>query len=908
MMKIKNKKSIFIIVFLLVISSTVAYLYSTDTFQNIFVAASYKVTVIEEFVSPDNWIPGDTTPKTATIKNEGTVPIKVRVKLEESWKDSNNQDLPLQHNDENVAIINFSNQDDYIYKDGYYYYDLPLNPGETTSSIIESVTFNPNYSGTITCIENDDNTHTCSSSDDGYEGGTYKLTLTIEGVQEDYYVQAWGLSGEIYKPTLYNVLKRESESNGLALEYTGEHHDSFTEEPSQKIYHWYSDNDTDGTEVQNKNNVVFADQCWQMIRTTDTGGVKMIYNGEAVDNQCLSTRRTHVGYASQTSQNLASNYWYGTDYTYDSTAKTFKVSGTTEQTTWNATTGPELIGKYTCRLTSEDGSCSTLYLVESYCNTSSAYVILLNSNSNYSQFGTLQFNASYNSPTYVGYMYGDVYSYSSKNGTTSQRFTTTQTMLHFTSLGTSYWYADSISYDSTSGNYSLVNPFQVSGTTDYPNLVGKYTFRFSSQTNTANSVFYIAAVNNTTMYYKQLQSGNLLSAYEPIVFGDSITDNGDGTYTINNPTNVTLSDWYTNYATYVNKYTCNDRSTTCVSPRYTTDTTPQTYTYINAGEKIMIGKSRSGTTLIDTILVRKDELIKNYSNYNNYRYTCNTESATCTEATLRMISGYNTTGYDYAPNHYYGSSVTWDGTNYTLVDPIEIENYNNLNNISTHHYMCVSNGLKTCQTVAYVYYYNGSGTMYYITLRDGVTTVGKALEDMLTKNTTNSTIKSGVDAWYKHYLLEDYDDFIEDTIFCNDRSIRSLGGWNPNGGSTTAYLQFKEYSATSDLSCTNTTDKFSVSNSNAQLTYKVGLMSSLEANILNNNNARKTGQEYWLASPYFFLDGSACGRTVYTDGNMSDNGVSVTYGVRPAVSLVPDVEYVSGDGSMENPYVVLASS
>ena len=93
-------------------------------------------------------------------------------------------------------------------------------------------------------------------------------------------------------------------------------------------------------------------------------------------------------------------------------------------------------------------------------------------------------------------------------------------------------------------------------------------------------------------------------------------------------------------------------------------------------------------------------------------------------------------------------------------------------------------------------------------------------------------MKSGVDAWYKKYLLEDYDDYIEDTIFCNDRSIRSLGGWNPDGGMTNAYLQFKEYSVTSDLSCTNTTDQFSISNNNAKLTYKVGLMSSPEVNII----------------------------------------------------------------------------
>ncbi|MBQ8132307.1 MAG: hypothetical protein IJ193_07440, partial [Bacilli bacterium] len=69
---------------------------------------------------------------------------------------------------------------------------------------------------------------------------------------------------------LYNVLKCETENGGLARKYTGEHKDSFTEAASKDIYHWYADNNTNGTAILDKNNVLFAGQCWQMIRTTDT--------------------------------------------------------------------------------------------------------------------------------------------------------------------------------------------------------------------------------------------------------------------------------------------------------------------------------------------------------------------------------------------------------------------------------------------------------------------------------------------------------------------------------------------------------------------------------------------------------------------------------------------------------------
>ena len=648
--------------------------------------------------------------------------------------------------------------------------------------------------------------------------------------------------------TLYGVLRLEALKNGLAKEYTGSHHDSFTEEPSKKIYHWYAKNDSEGTEVQNKNNVIFAGHCWQMIRTTDTGGVKMIYNGEAENNQCLNTRGTHVGYAPRTSQNLASNYWYGTDYTYDRANKTFKVSGTTEQTIWNESNGPGLVGKYTCKSTSVDGTCTTLYLVESYNNTSSAYVILLNSNATYTQFGALQFNANNTSPADVGYMYNTRYTYNSKS------MASTETMLSSSSLATTYWYANNIVWGSPTVNrYNLDNPYQVSATTDYPNLVGEYTFRNATQTYTNTSVYYIAAVNNTTMYYIQLSnSGNhTLSDFNyTYTYGDSYTDNGNGTYTIDNATTINKSDWYTSYSNVgAGKYVCkNATNDTCSELWYTTSTSNTSMTYIKVVN-------------------------------NNYKYA---------------------------------KGLTWDGSKYVLDNDTSVIFWNindstNKNSLNNAHYTCW-NTTGECTTLSYIYYLPGTAP-YYINLTSGKS-IEEAKNEMLYNNdvnTINSTMKSGVDAWYKHYLLEDYDDYIEDTIFCNDRTQRDAdaNGWNPNGGSVSTYMYFKEYNVTSDLNCTNTTDRFSVSNPSAALTYKVGLMSIPEMNILGNSNIRKTGQYYWLASPYYFFGyGNAFGRYVGSSGNLSNNLVSNASGVRPAVSLTPGIEYSGGDGSMANPYIV----
>ena len=726
---------------------------------------------------------------------------------------------------------------------------------------------------------------------------------TIVTSLEPQYVQADSSAVEVFHTNrLYNVFAAEYNSgNELVREYTGAHKDSFTKDGSQKIYYWYGSNDTKGTAITNKNNVIFANHCWQMLRTTDTGGVKLIYNGEVENGQCFDTRGNHIGYNSRTVQTLNSDYWYGTDYTYDSTNQMFSIAGTTEQTTWNDSTYAGLVGKYTCISSDEEGTCATLYLVESYKNSTNANVIPINSNSNYSQFGTLQFNADTSTPTYLGYMYGEEYTRSSKNDTNSQSFTEEQITYSSSYFQSTYKYSKTI-INNGSG-YELVDPILGSNIPE-SSYAGYYTFR-SNTTTSGTAPYYIVGLYYGTYnyFFVSLSPTNDLSTFY-IKIADSITDKLDGTYELSgNITSVSPTDWYQNYSNYKNKYTCGDATTTiCANPRYITSTYNNTYYYIDVSEKIMIAKNRNGAMLIDTLLVQKIELIKNNNNYKDYKFTCDTDNSTCTEETIRMIYSYDSSGYTYKPNNYFGSSVTWDGTNYTLVDSIGIENYN-YSTMNTHHYMCVSPGLKTCSTVAYIYFYISS--YYYIVLRDGVVNVSEAMENMFAKNTKSSLIKNGIEAWYKKYLYNDYDQYLEDTIFCNDRSITDLAGWNDSGADISDFLTFKANNlTTSDLSCANITDQFSVSNDKAPLTYKIGLMTSPEMNILNNGNIRKTGQNYWLSSPNYYTHLSAIISKVNANGGLATNEVYYANGVRPAVSLIPGIKFSGGDGSKDNPYII----
>ena len=170
-------------------------------------------------------------------------------------------------------------------------------------------------------------------------------------------------------------------------------------------------------------------------------------------------------------------------------------------------------------------------------------------------------------------------------------------------------------------------------------------------------------------------------------------------------------------------------------------------------------------------------------------------------------------------------------------------------------------------------------------------------------NTTNSTIKTYIDDWYQNNMTS-YTDKLEDIIFCNNRSQTnaSATGWNPNGGNVEKFLYY-DYDS---LVCENDTDKFSIANNKAKLTYPVGLAGYKEMSLLYGGSylIRKTGQAYWLLASEYFTNVETYGHHIDTTGNFGQSFVASLHGVRPVVSLKPGTEYASGTGSMDDPYIV----
>ena len=593
--------------------------------------------------------------------------------------------------------------------------------------------------------------------------------------------------------TIENRYNQDKTYLGL---YTGEGADTY----ANPVY-YYKGN------VQN-NNVLFGGFCWKIVRTTETGGVKIVYNGVPFDVVNTSPIE-QSSYA-----NISNDATY--PYTFDSTSKTWVSTNKTDSATGTITFTVDAAGDYylSYDVSSEEGydiakfykngtalgdsngysgtqsgtiaitglNTSDVIKVEYTKDSSSASgsdtvtfsiekaigdpVKSCNNTGTDSQIGTKAFNSSYNSPAYVGYMYNTIYTYSTK------------TIINSTSLSGTKAYGDGATY--ASSKYTLTNATTLSvSSSNISTLVGKYTCNSSSTTGTCSSLWYIVGYSGDYIYYYSLSGG-------------------------------------------------------------TTD----------------------GTTLANK---------------------------------------------DYV----FGTSFTYANGTYTLSDTVTLNSdtfITNKNNVNTHHYTCLSSGT-TCSSIYYVYYIDG-GTPYYITLTGGKS-VSDALNEMLYADDVNkndSIIKAYIDNWYENNLAS-YEDKLEDTVFCNDRSMynESSNGWNPNGGSTSTILEFKNNSISNkSLVCSNETDRFSMSNAKAKLKHPIGLLSVPELSLAGYGSSHyfNNGQYVWLGSPIDFYRNCAFVWVVSASGLYLSYLVSDTWGVRPSVSLKPGTEFKSGDGSFTNPFVI----
>ena len=177
--------------------------------------------------------------------------------------------------------------------------------------------------------------------------------------------------------------------------------------------------------------------------------------------------------------------------------------------------------------------------------------------------------------------------------------------------------------------------------------------------------------------------------------------------------------------------------------------------------------------------------------------------------------------------------------------------------------------------------------------------------------------KKKIDEWYEANMT-DYTKYLEDTVWCNDRSIYQLNSWDKDYTGTGS-LRFgpngrvnSSYNPTT--TCSNINDSFTVSSEkgNGKLTYPVALLTVDEINMAggagfsNSSYYLYTGQTWWSLSPYYYYYNHAYGFRVGSAGYLNHYYVDNTGGVRPSVSLAPGMMVVNGDGSSERPYEVMS--
>ena len=109
-------------------------------------------------------------------------------------------------------------------------------------------------------------------------------------------------------------------------------------------------------------------------------------------------------------------------------------------------------------------------------------------------------------------------------------------------------------------------------------------------------------------------------------------------------------------------------------------------------------------------------------------------------------------------------------------------------------------------------------------------------------------------------------------------------------------------------------DSFSASTTkgNGKLTYPVGLITMDEAKMaggtFNSNNMLYylySGNNYWTMTSYSFdVWFYAANVDVESTGNIQRRGVNDIYGVRPVINIDPSKIEFSGNGTMQDPYIL----
>lgn len=329
---------------------------------------------------------------------------------------------------------------------------------------------------------------------------------------------------------------------------------------------------------------------------------------------------------------------------------------------------------------------------------------------------------------------------------------------------------------------------------------------------------------------------------------------------------------------------------------------------------------------------------------NQYLYTClsETENTCSTVYFVTRSNDVNNIYYTEFTNGeksdiimessiVYGNDAVYDSNTglYTLVTTFssKIGDYNtDYKTIAGatdpgYHYTCLSS-VSSCEKVKYIYYFDGLtkrsiSNFYYVEMSSGKK-ISDLIEEMTTgtTNTNDSSMKRNIENWYANNLL-DYADYLEDTVWCNERKVALYNGWDKDGNATD-WVVFQGGNNLDKnkptVECSNLAFMYTTSaeNGNGKLKYPIALLTADEVTFaggriwrLNSNFYLYSNSYWWTLTPYYVAGlYGAGGLNLYSNGDLDTSPLYYGRSMRPAISLKAGIKSVDGDGTPNNPYIV----
>lgn len=690
--------------------------------------------------------------------------------------------------------------------------------------------------------------------------------------------------------TLFDIMKVSAVPDDRPSQYvTSENGINFKERASDTngkgVYELRSSNATsDGTNIPiyyyrgkvDNNYVVFGGYCWQMIRSTPDKGVKLSYSGAAEgDNKDLCTG-PRSGYIS------ADKSW-----------------------------SPQVSSTY------ENYVIVSRFSFGGYMSDEKIYE-------------RVPFGHKITTSTHIYTFYRMTFydsNYVEKNP--SYRY--------------DYYFADSYDYDEATGKYHLINPilYDFSNNDSY---YGKYTLMSSNPDESSSTLYYYhsgefhhysSSYSSFTYDYINTEflpmtDNHPLSFYKNLSYGTGFTQNNDGTYSLTGVITKDITDYSTNYSSYNGLYYCYG-TITCENPIYIYNPTSSYYYYNSAAKKYKIATSVNGFDLVDPIEVYEKDITN--SSYSSYIYFCSDGQDHCNANTLKKITSRNSTYFEYNDYFQFGSTFTYDGEYYNIVNPVSY--FDSTSNIVS----CLNNEETRCKEVlirigVVSYYITSESEFAFIKLSNGelnpieVFDRRKNVEVDENKNpinkSKNSALKEIMDAWYERSLI-DYAKYLDDAVWCNDRITRdedyadSFIDFNYQTGTlgtknlvyNSAYRLFGQYPYYNDptygkpsLKCEDKRDAFTVNdtiNGNGWLKYPIASLTGDEYLLtgLDTGDSFINNSFWYTMTPVYAYSTNEA--YLFQSGGLWTYA-GVARDMKPAIVLKPNIKVKSGDGTAENPY------